>query len=117
VIQGINAFTLGMRSVNPKATVRLVWLSAWFDPPREPGPAMTLFNQGVEVDEHTGSTVMRAAQERGKLAIASFRHAPGRARRFTELANHFPSGATTTPPCPGRCGAATGKARCAMGRQ
>lgn len=72
VIQGINAFTLGMRSVNPKAQVKVVWLGAWFDPPREREAAMTLFNQGVEVIAfHTGSTaVMRAAQERGKLAIA-----------------------------------------------
>lgn len=72
VIQGINAFTLGMRSVNPQATVKVVWLGAWFDPPREREAAMTLFNQGVEVMAfHTGSTaVMSAAQERGKLAIA-----------------------------------------------
>ena len=72
VIQGINAFTLGMRSVNPQATVKVVWLGAWFDPPREREAAMTLFNQGVEVLAfHTGSTaVMSAAQERGKLAIA-----------------------------------------------
>ncbi|WP_372824287.1 BMP family ABC transporter substrate-binding protein [Polaromonas sp.] len=72
VIQGINAFTLGMRSVNPGAEVKVVWLGAWFDPPREREAAMTLFNQGVEVIAfHTGSTaVMAAAQERGKLAIA-----------------------------------------------
>ncbi|HAL38145.1 MAG TPA: BMP family ABC transporter substrate-binding protein, partial [Polaromonas sp.] len=72
VIQGINAFTLGMRSVNPRATVKVVWLGAWFDPPREREAAMSLFNQGVEVIAfHTGSTaVMSAAQERGKLAIA-----------------------------------------------
>jgi simple sugar transport system substrate-binding protein len=72
VIQGINAFALGMRSVNPQATVKVVWLGAWFDPPREREAAMTLFNQGVEVLAfHTGSTaVMAAAQERGKLAIA-----------------------------------------------
>lgn len=72
VIQGINAFALGMRSVNPRATVKVVWLGAWFDPPREREAAMILFNQGVEVMAfHTGSTaVMSAAQERGKLAIA-----------------------------------------------
>jgi len=72
VIQGINAFTLGMHSVNPQATVKVVWLGAWFDPPREREAAMTLFNQGVEVIAfHTGSTaVMSAAQERGKLAVA-----------------------------------------------
>ena len=72
VLQGINAFTLGMRSVNPKATVKVVWLNAWFDPPREREAAMTLFNQDVDVVAfHTGSTaVMAAAQERGKLAVA-----------------------------------------------
>lgn len=72
VLQGLNAFTLGMRSVNPKARVRLVWLDAWFDPPRERDAAMTLMNQGAEVLAfHTGSSaVMAAAQERGRLAIA-----------------------------------------------
>jgi basic membrane protein A len=72
VLQGINAFALGMRSVNPQAQVRLVWLNSWFDPPRERDAAITLFNQGVDVIAfHTASTaVMAAAQERGKLAIA-----------------------------------------------
>ena len=72
VLQGINAFTLGMRSVNPQATVKGVWRNAWFDPPREREAAMTLFNQDVDVVAfHTGSTaVMAAAQERGKMAVA-----------------------------------------------
>jgi len=61
-----------MRSVNPKAQVKVVWLSAWFDPPRERDAAMTLFNQEVDVIAfHTGSTaVMAAAQERGRMAVA-----------------------------------------------
>ena len=72
VLQGINAFTLGMRSVNPKASVKVVWLNAWFDPPREREAAMTLINQDADVLAfHTGSSaVMAAAQERGKLAVA-----------------------------------------------
>jgi len=72
VLQGINAFTLGMRSVNPKAQVKVVWLDAWFDPPKERDAAMTLFNQDADVLAfHTGSTaVMAAAQERGKMAVA-----------------------------------------------
>ena len=72
VLQGINAFTLGMRSVNPKAEVKVVWLNAWFDPIRERDAAMTLFNQNVDVIAfHTGSNaVMVAAQERGKMAVA-----------------------------------------------
>ncbi len=72
VLQGINAFTLGMRSVNPQAQVKVVWLNAWFDPPRERDAAMSLFNQDVDVIAfHTGSTaVMAAAQERGRMAVA-----------------------------------------------
>lgn len=72
VVQGINAFTLGMRSVNPAATVRVVFLGEWFNPPRERAAAMSLMNQGAEVLAfHTGSNaVMVAAQERGRLAVA-----------------------------------------------
>ena len=72
VLQGINAFALGMRSVNPQAMVKVVWLNVWFDPPKERDAAMALFNQDVDVIAfHTGSTaVMAAAQERGKMAVA-----------------------------------------------
>ena len=72
VVQGINAFTLGMRSVNPKASVRVLFLGEWFNPPRERDAAMSLMNQGAEVLAfHTGSNaVMVAAQERGRLAVA-----------------------------------------------
>ncbi|MFZ4480816.1 MAG: BMP family ABC transporter substrate-binding protein [Rhodoferax sp.] len=72
VLQGINAFALGMRSANPGAEVKVVWVNAWFDPSRERDAAMTLFNQGVDVIAfHTASSaVMTAAQERGKLAVA-----------------------------------------------
>lgn len=72
VLQGINAFTLGMRSVDPKAQVKVIWLNEWFNPPAERDAAMTLFNQDVDVIAfHTGSTaVMAAAQARGKMAIA-----------------------------------------------
>ncbi|MEJ8849147.1 BMP family ABC transporter substrate-binding protein [Variovorax rhizosphaerae] len=72
VLQGINAFTLGMRSVDPKAQVKVVWLDEWFNPPKERDAAMSLFNQDADVIAfHTGSTaVMTAAQERGKMAVA-----------------------------------------------
>ncbi|HVZ45284.1 MAG TPA: BMP family ABC transporter substrate-binding protein [Ramlibacter sp.] len=72
VLQGINAFTLGMRSVNPKAQVKVIWLNEWFDPPKERDAAMALFDTGADVIAfHTGSTaVMAAAEERGKMAVA-----------------------------------------------
>jgi len=72
VLQGVNAFALGARSVNPQAVVKVVWLNAWFDPPREREAAISLINQGADVLAfHTASTaVMAAAEERGKLAVA-----------------------------------------------
>jgi simple sugar transport system substrate-binding protein len=72
VVQGINAFALGMRYVNPNAQVKLIWLDTWFDPAREREAAMTLMNQKADVLAfHTASeAVMVAAQERGKMAIA-----------------------------------------------
>lgn len=72
VLQGINAFTLGMRSVDPKAQVKVVWVDTWFDPPKERDAAMSLFDRGADVIAfHTASTaVMQAAEQRDKLAIA-----------------------------------------------
>jgi len=72
VLQGINAFTLGMQSVRPDAQVKVIWLNAWFDPSREREAAMTLMNQQADVLAfHTGSNaVMVAAQERGRWAMA-----------------------------------------------
>jgi simple sugar transport system substrate-binding protein len=72
VIQGINAFALGMRAVNPKAVVKVVWLDTWFDPPREREAALTLIHQGADVlTNHSASTaVVQAAEEKGVGVIA-----------------------------------------------
>jgi len=71
VLQGINAFTLGMRSVNPKAQVKVIWVNSWYDPGREREAAMTLISQGADVvTHHTDSTaVVQAAEEKGVYAI------------------------------------------------
>ena len=72
VVQGINAFALGMRAANPKAEVKVVWLNAWFDPAREREAALTLIAQGADVlTNHSGSSaVPQAAEEKGVLLIA-----------------------------------------------
>jgi simple sugar transport system substrate-binding protein len=72
VVQGINAFTLGMRAANHKATVRLVWLNTWFDPTREREAALTLIGQGADVlTNHSGSpAVAQAAEEKGVMLLA-----------------------------------------------
>ena len=35
VVRGINAFTLGVRSVNPDAVVKVKWTNTWYDPTKE----------------------------------------------------------------------------------
>ncbi len=71
VLQGINAFTLGARATNPKAEVRVVWTSAWFDPGRERDAAIALANQGADVlAMHTGSAaVPQVAEARGLRVV------------------------------------------------
>ena len=64
VVQGINAFALGMRAADPKATVRVVWLNTWFDPAKEREAAQTLIDQGADVLTHHSASpaVAQAAQ-------------------------------------------------------
>ena len=71
VLQGINAFTLGAKSVNPKAEVRVIWVNAWYDPGKEREAAMTLISQGADMlTQHTDSTaVVQAAEEKGVYAF------------------------------------------------
>jgi len=71
VVRGVNAFTLGARSVNPKAEVRVVWVNSWYDPGKEREAAEALMAQGVDVlAQHTDSAApVQAAEEKGVWAI------------------------------------------------
>ena len=71
VIRGINAFTLGVRSVNPEATVRVVWTSTWFDPAKERAGAEALLDGGADVIAQHQDTAgpQQAAQDRGAYGV------------------------------------------------
>lgn len=71
VVRNINAFTIGARSVNPKATTKVIWVNAWFDPGKEREAAMTLISQGADVlMQNTDSpAVVQTAQEKGVFAF------------------------------------------------
>ncbi len=71
VIRGINAFTLGVRSVNPKARVRVVWTYTWFDPAKEKEAAESLIEVGADViaQHQDSSGPQRAAEEHGVWGI------------------------------------------------
>jgi len=67
VVRDINAFTLGARSVNPQARVRVVWVNAWYDPAREREAANTLVDAGADVVAHFTNSAgpLQAAAARG----------------------------------------------------
>jgi len=71
VLMGINAFTLGMQSVNPGARTKVIWTNSWYDPGREREAAGVLVTQGADVlTHHTDSTaVVQAADEKGVYAV------------------------------------------------
>ena len=71
VVRGVNAFTQGLRSVNPEATVKVVWVNGWYDPGKEREAAETLVAQGADVlSQHTDSPApVQVAAEKGLHAF------------------------------------------------
>ncbi|MGI8606748.1 MAG: BMP family ABC transporter substrate-binding protein [Gaiellaceae bacterium] len=49
VIRDVNSFTLGAQSVNPDVKVQMVFISTWFDPPKEKQAAKSLIDAGADV--------------------------------------------------------------------
>jgi basic membrane protein A len=73
VVQGLNAFTLGMRSVNPAAEVKVVWLNTWFDPAREREAALALIGQGADMlTNHTASPAVAQVAEERKVKLLAY---------------------------------------------
>ncbi len=71
VVRGINAFTIGVREVNPEAEVHVIWINAWFDPVKETSAAETFIANGADiiVSGSDSPGAMRAAEKAGKYAI------------------------------------------------
>jgi len=71
VVRGINAFTLGVRKVNPQATVKVVWTNTWFDPVKEKEAAVALLAEGCDVIAQHQDTPepQKAAEEKGVYGV------------------------------------------------
>jgi len=70
-IRQADCLTVGVREVNPKATVTVVYTNVWFDPIKEGDSAKALLNQGCDVIV-TGSDTpapLDAAFKAGKYGI------------------------------------------------
>ncbi len=71
VIRGINAFTLGVQSVNPDAQVRVVWTQTWFDPGIERDAADSLLDVGADIlaMHQDAPATLQAAEARGAFVV------------------------------------------------
>lgn len=74
VILNVNAFALGVRSVNPVAKIHLVWTQSWYDPAKEREGAESVMDVGADVvAEDTDSPApVQAAERRGKYSIGIY---------------------------------------------
>ena len=67
----MNAFMLGMQSINPKARLKFILINSWYDPPKEGDAAKALIDQGCDIiTQHTDSPApLQAAASRGVKAF------------------------------------------------
>ena len=65
VVRHINAFALGVREVNPSATVSVRWINAWYDPGKAREAAEALIAEGCDALAFTedSPTVLQVGQE------------------------------------------------------
>ncbi len=71
VVQGMDAFLLGMRSVNPKGVLKFIMINSWYDPGKEGDAPKALIDQGCDIiTQHTDSpSPLQVAQSRGVKAF------------------------------------------------
>jgi basic membrane protein A and related proteins len=70
ILQSINAFTFGARSVNPRVKVNVVWTNAWSDPATEAEAAKGLIEQGVDILD-SPLTVIQIAEKNHVMVLGS----------------------------------------------
>lgn len=83
-IANIDAFALGAKRTNPQATVYTVATSSWCNPGKQAEAARSLLAQGVDVltqHQDCTSTVIRTAEEAGKLTVGYHADASSQAPR------------------------------------
>lgn len=65
VIMGINAFAQGLRSVNPEASISVIWANTWYDPVKEADAAKVHIAEGADIlTQHTDSPAMLQIAEK-----------------------------------------------------
>lgn len=75
LLQSINAFTLGVKSVNPKAKVQVVWTNKWVDPAVEAEAAKGLMDTGIDVlafDQSAPTTIVKTAESHKTYVVGCY---------------------------------------------
>lgn len=73
VIRGINAFTLGVREVNPQAEVEVVWTKSWYSPEKDVKLSTQLIEGGVDVlTHHTDSSSVAELAEKKDVQVIGY---------------------------------------------
>lgn len=73
VIRGINAFTLGVRAVNPTAEVEVRWSKFWYNPEKDVELANKLITSGVDVlTHHTDSSSIAELAEKKNISVIGY---------------------------------------------
>ena len=74
IVMNFNAFGLGVRSVNPKAKIHVVWTQSWYDPAKEREAADSVMDIGADVvAQYVDSpAAQQAAEKRGKYSIGIY---------------------------------------------
>lgn len=75
VVRGINAFALGVRSVNPDATVEVKWTGSWGDPALETTAATELINGGCDVlTYHQDTVAVQSTAEKNNVFVVGYHY-------------------------------------------
>jgi basic membrane protein A len=75
ILQTINAFALGVQSVNPTAKIKVVWTNTWVDPALEAEAAKGLFDSGVDVlgfDLSNPVAIVKTAESHGVYVVGCY---------------------------------------------
>ena len=92
LLRGLNAFALGARLVNPRATLQVIFLNTYKDSVREAEAANSLADQGVDVlaqEVDSNITMAQVAEKRGIYFIGQYYDASGVAPHAWLAGNYF----------------------------
>ena len=70
----LSAYALGVRAVNPKATIHVRWLFSWFDPAKAKEATEALIASGADVFAFTedSPTVIQVAAKKNRLSFSHY---------------------------------------------